>query len=178
MRSSGATSVRQWCRENVKESHRDYSDLWSLASNIDFLLGACTTSREVHQLLAGGSPGSDIVESAIRRLASHVYAERTGDTSGALHMLAVRASGSGEDVAPRWLVDSATTHCREEHRRAQRVATSSTDAQGAVHFWSNARGGSQAGRGSQSVGPTPDAAANIKGQSRGRSPGRGRQDRS
>ena len=51
----------------------------------------------------------DNMELALRRLASYTYEARTGDRAGAASMMATAPPGTGRDIAPSWLVDSATT---------------------------------------------------------------------
>ena len=65
---------------------------------------------------------SDLMEISLRRLAAYMYESRSGDRTGALHMLGVSPPGSQTDVAPGWLVQSATAHSKAEHQRAERVA--------------------------------------------------------
>eukprot|EP00972_Heterocapsa_arctica_P019810 2922351-Heterocapsa_arctica.AAC.1 len=62
----------------------------------------------------------DNLEIGLRRLSAHVYELRTGNSSGAMHMLAVRAPGAGVD-APSWLVADVTTFSKAEHQRSERV---------------------------------------------------------
>ena len=63
----------------------------------------------------------DQLEMKLRRLASYVYGNRTGDKIGAASMLAVQPPGAGLDLAPTWLVAEATQHSKNEHQREERV---------------------------------------------------------
>ena len=67
--------------------------------------------------------GDDRIELALRRLASQIYFERTKDKHGAATMLGVTAPGSGTDIAPEWMVASATSASKAEHQRTERVRT-------------------------------------------------------
>jgi hypothetical protein len=60
----------------------------------------------------------------LRRLASFVYERRTRDKTGAAHMLAITPPGLETDVAPTWLVSTATAHSKNEHMRDERVKVS------------------------------------------------------
>ena len=62
-----------------------------------------------------------MLEIALRRLAAYLYVSRMHDTVGGSHMLAVQAPGGATDVAPTWLVDTATSHSKAEFQRSQRV---------------------------------------------------------
>ena len=63
----------------------------------------------------------DGLELALRRLSSFIYEKRTGDKSGAVHMLGVAPPGAEADVAPTWMVEGASTHSKAEYQRDQRV---------------------------------------------------------
>ena len=63
----------------------------------------------------------DLMEISLRRLASYVYEQRSGDRIGAQHMLGTVPPGGSADVAPTWMVSSATQHSKVEHQRRERV---------------------------------------------------------
>ena len=50
-----------------------------------------------------------------------MYEKRSGDTTGAAHMLAIQPPGLDVDLAPTWLVSEATLHSKNEHQRSERV---------------------------------------------------------
>ena len=75
--------------------------------------------------MAEGLMKDDLVEMALRRLASYVYGTRTGDWGGANYMLAVKPPGSEVDIAPDWLTTDATTWSKSEHQRNERVKVAS-----------------------------------------------------
>jgi hypothetical protein len=56
----------------------------------------------------------------MRKFSAYIYERRTRDKNGAAHIRAVRAPGTGTDVAPTWLIDSATMHSKHEYAREQR----------------------------------------------------------
>ena len=92
-------------------------DLWDRAAQVDYELAKFTSDEDLLAFLAS----NDIMEMHLRRLASKKYISRTGDRSGAQHMLALQAPGQQSDVAPTWMVADATTHSKSEHQRAERV---------------------------------------------------------
>ena len=61
----------------------------------------------------------DMMEIALRRLAARVYEQRSGDRVGAQHMLGIAPPGGSADVAPTWMVSSATTHSKTERQRRE-----------------------------------------------------------
>ena len=63
----------------------------------------------------------DTVEPALRRLSAVVYEPRTRDKVGANHMLGATPPGSLRDIAPGWLVDSATSDSKADYQRTHRV---------------------------------------------------------
>ncbi|CAK0900846.1 unnamed protein product, partial [Prorocentrum cordatum] len=85
-----------------------WTDLWTAATNVDYLLGGCRTQSEVLTRLAS----DDALELHLRRLASYAYELRTKDKVGAAARLAVRPPGSSTDLAPTWLVTEATAHSK------------------------------------------------------------------
>jgi hypothetical protein len=159
MRASGASSTRDWLSQMVPQQARDnvhFVDLWSAATAIDFRLGQESTDQGLMHALAT----EDSLEISLRRLASYVYLRRSGDKSGALHMLAVKPPGSSVDIAPEWLVSSATTHSKVEYQREERVKT--TNKQQASD-----KGGPKGGGGGK------DPKGKGKGGGGGRKGGRG-----
>ena len=92
-------------------------ELWDRAAPIDYELAKFTNNEDLIAFLAS----SDTMEMNLRRLASKKYLARTGDRSGAQHMLALQAPGQQSDVAPTWMVAESTTHSKAEHQRAERV---------------------------------------------------------
>ncbi|CAK0885210.1 unnamed protein product, partial [Prorocentrum cordatum] len=123
MRGAGAASARDWLSQEVTgQRHTSvWTDLWTAATNVDYLLGGCKTQSELLTRLAS----DDALELHLRRLASYVYEMRTKDKVGAAAMLAVRPPGSAADLAPTWLVTEATTHSKAEHQRDERVHAAS-----------------------------------------------------
>ena len=125
MRASGCLSVRDWIKEQYQGSKDSpvWTDLWSMAVSIDFSISEAMTRggdmAVVHLLNS-----DDKIEVAMRRLASYVYVERTGDRTGGLRMLATPPPGARIDVAPSWLVEEATSHSKQEHQRGERVRAS------------------------------------------------------
>ncbi|CAK0804568.1 unnamed protein product, partial [Prorocentrum cordatum] len=112
MRGAGAASARDWLSREVTGQRRTavWTDLWTAAANVDYLLGGCRAQSEVLTRLAS----DDALELHLRRLASYVYELRTKDKAGAAAM------------APTWLVTEATAHSEAEHRRDERVAVAGT----------------------------------------------------
>ncbi|CAK0851604.1 unnamed protein product, partial [Prorocentrum cordatum] len=119
MRGAGAASARDWLSQEVTGQRHTavWTDLWTAATNVDYLLGGCATQSELLTRLAS----DDALELHLRRLASYVYEMRTKDKVGGAAMLAVRPPGSAADLAPTWLVTEATTHSQAEHQRDERV---------------------------------------------------------
>ena len=121
MRAAGSPSVRQWLQENFKGSRTAaaFTDLWSVATSIDFALGPVRSDAERFTALST----SDQLEIQLRHIAAHVYESRTHDFVGASRIRAIVAPGTGVDVAPSWLVSDATTHSKQEHQRTERVSS-------------------------------------------------------
>ena len=71
---------------------------------MDFKLGRCHSPEDEMRLLA-----TDDLEVGLRRLAAYMYEARTRDTVGARQMLALHAPGGMHDIAPAWMVETATT---------------------------------------------------------------------
>ena len=121
MRGAGAASARDWLSQEVHGQRHTavWTDLWTAATNVDYLLGGCKSQTELLTKLAS----DDALELHLRRLASYVYEMRTKDKVGATAMLAVRPPGAGADLAPTWLVSEATAHSKAEHQRDERVTS-------------------------------------------------------
>ena len=160
LRSAGSRSVREWI--NVQYTgHRagdQFTDLWTLASSVDMVLGRCVSDAEIMQLLSS----DDQMEIALRRLASYVYEARTQDRSGARAMLAVLPAGGNNDIAPTWLVSEAAVRSRNEYQTAERVSRGRGRGRG--------RGGHD---GTSDYTPSGDAGRG-RGRARGRGEGRDR----
>ena len=118
----GNVSARDWLQSYFQGNKRSqqWTDLWHAAAIVDFEMAtAVATSKEaVDEILES----NEVVEINLRRLAAYVYASRTGDYSGANHMLALRAPGSACDIAPSWLVTEATSFSKAEYQRTERVS--------------------------------------------------------
>ena len=130
MRSQGVSNCREWVDRNFRgdKTGAAWVDLWNLATEVDFVIGPLTSD----EMIFGTLSNSDGLEIKMRRLASKLYEDRTGDTTGAMKMLAVAPPGMQVDLAPSWLVDEVTTHSRNEHQRAERVAASKRGGKGSV----------------------------------------------
>ena len=93
-------------------------DLWDRAGQVDYELAKFTSEEDLLAYLAS----NDTMEMNLRRLASKKYLARTGDRSGARHMLAHQAPGQQSDTAPTWMVAESITRAKAEHQRAERVS--------------------------------------------------------
>lgn len=123
-------------------------------SHIDFAAGRLDNDAD---RLAYPGPADDM-GLHLRASASQKYRALTGDRTGALQMLALRAPGAVGDVAPTWMVKEATEHSKAEWQRADRIIKE----QG---------GGGGRGRGCRDQGGGGgDSTCDSKG--RGRGPGR------
>ena len=170
IRQEGASTIREYLQQqhaSVKGSEK-WSDLWSLATSLDFQLGQCMTDNDLFNRLGA----DDGLEIGLRQIASYVYEKRTKDKVGAQHMLAVAAPGAGRDIAPTWLIGDASAHSRFEHKRDLLLNQVS---RGEDH---RGRGRGSYGRAS---GTTPSAPAasgkppdNTATRGRGRGRGRGK----
>ncbi|CAK0840539.1 unnamed protein product [Prorocentrum cordatum] len=120
MRAEGCTSVRDWLSSRYSGSRSSpvWTDLWTMATTVDFAVKDCGTEEALMRFLGT----NDLMEISLRRLAAYMYESRSGDRTGALHMLGVSPPGSQTDVAPSWLVQAATAHSKAEHQRSERVA--------------------------------------------------------
>ena len=167
LRSAGAASARAWLSTHYGGDRQSqiWIDLWNCATQVDFSLARCTDDPSRVALLAS----DDGVEIALRRLASFVYFQRTRDSDGAQHMLALSAPGAHTDVAPTWLVSESTVHSKNEYQRAERVrAVGRMQQQGGGG--QSQTGGGPRGRGQASQ---RGGGRNGGGKARGRGDGRG-----
>jgi hypothetical protein len=120
LRAAGSASVRDWMQSVFPQGQGDSPqciDLWTPASAIDFKLAQEPDDASLMRSLVS----DDFLELSLRRLAAYVCQKRSGNKTGALHMLAVKPPGSGSDIAPEWLVSSATLHSKSEYQREERV---------------------------------------------------------
>ena len=117
--------MREWvaCSLSSTRGTELWIDLWDRASQIDYELAKYSNVEDQLAFLAS----NDIMEMHLRRLASKKYLARTGDRSGAQHMLALQAPGQQSDAAPTWMVAESTAHSKAEHRRAERVRAQPRD---------------------------------------------------
>ena len=124
MMGDGATTIREWVSQNYSGTRGPgahlWIDLWTTATNLDYRLGEAKQAFG-HQGLLQALHSDDTVEISFRRLASYVYEHRTGDTTGANSMLAVCPPGTKRDIAPAWLVESASIYTKNEQKRAEAV---------------------------------------------------------
>ena len=172
LRSAGADSARAWLQLEFKGVRAGslWTDLWHVATQIDFILGKAASPEEALHWLGV----DDNLELLLRRLASHIYMERTNDKAGATAMLGVRPPGSASDIAPTWLVGEVTCHSKAEHQRAERVAADTRRSTQQERGGARGRGrGEQSGRGGGGSGATGDEAKGDRGRGRGRGGGRG-----
>ena len=155
LRSAGADSARAWLQLELRgvRSGSLWTDLWHVATQVDFILSKASDGAEAMSWLAS----DDSLEMMLRRLAAYVYEARTRDKARAAAMLAVRAPGAAVDVAPAWLVQEITTFSKGGHQRDERVTTA-------------ARRGAAAGRGR---GSTSDSGGRGSGAGAERHPKRG-----
>ena len=156
LRAEGAASTRDWLNlryQGEKNNKNDqWIDLWSAASEVDFALEQVPSGQEATFLAA-----SDSMEIKLRRLAAHVHYARTGDLTAYTRMLALQPPGTSSDVAPKWMVEDATTYSKTEHQRDQRVKESERG---------RGRGRGFRGRGDQQGGGGAGA-GNDRGRGRG-----------
>ena len=120
MRAEGTSSTRQWLKDNYhgyKGAGSQWVDLWSTASQVDFILAKCKNDSEIGAAL----DSDDSLEIMLRHLGAYFYEARTHDRTGAAMMRAVATPGFGRDVMPSWLVSDATTFSKAEFQRAERV---------------------------------------------------------
>jgi hypothetical protein len=102
-----------------KSSHV-WKDLWTLAQQTDFQIAAANGQggySAVMQLLSS----NDSLELALRRLASYIHQERTGDIRAAAHIQGAQPPGCKADIAPTWLVTESTLLNKKELQRDERL---------------------------------------------------------
>ena len=120
LRAEGCPSTRAWLRDNFvgyKGTGSAWTELWSMASQVDFALAHCTTDAAMLQVLNS----DDRVETSLRHLGAHFYETRTRDKVGAAEMRAFSSPGASRDIVPGWLVAEATLFSKNEHQRNERV---------------------------------------------------------
>ena len=119
MRNQGTHSVREWLSQSFvgDKTKGQWADLWSMACQLDFLVGDCKSEEALYHLLGT----SDTCEVILRHLSAYIYSARTGDSLGAAKMRAVAAPGTLADVAPSWLVSEITQESKVEYQRDERV---------------------------------------------------------
>ena len=100
-----------------KGEDSQWVDLWSTASQVDFIIARAGTDHELEVLL----DSDDSLETMLRHLGAFFYESRTQDRTGAAMMRAVATPGVGQDVVPQWLVTNATAHAKAAHQRVERV---------------------------------------------------------
>ena len=112
----GAQSTRDWICTSFRGDERSqaYTDLWTLATAIDYALAACSNDTALTQKLGT----DDFVEIGLRRLASWMHSQRTHDADSANAMLAIRAPGQATDVAPQWLITEASAFSEAEYKQS------------------------------------------------------------
>ena len=97
-----------------------WKDLWTLAQQTDFQIAAANSQggyAAVMQLLSA----IDALELALRRLASYIHQERTGDVKAATHIQGTQPPGCKADIAPTWLVTENTLVSKNELQRDERL---------------------------------------------------------
>ena len=111
--------MRDWIVQRYQGSRTSpvWTDLWTFATSIDFRFRDCKNDLEIMQVLAT----DDMMEIGLRRLAAFIYEQRSGDRVGAAHMLGTAPPGGSSDVAPTWMVTSATAHSKTEFQRRERA---------------------------------------------------------
>ncbi|CAK0858846.1 unnamed protein product, partial [Prorocentrum cordatum] len=119
MRAEGSSGVRDWLalRFTGSRSSSTWTDLWTLATTVDFRLRTCADDDELMRVLGT----DDLMELPLRRLASYIYETPRGDMMGAAHTLGVPPPEGQTDIAPTWLAQSATSHSKLEHQRRERA---------------------------------------------------------
>ncbi len=162
IRSEGCANVREWLQSRYKgdksNKNSEWTLLWNAASEVDFGIARAPPGQEAAYLV-----GSDGDEIRLRSLAAHVHFVRSGDVNSATHMLAIKPPGTSTDVAPEWLVESASKFSTHEYSRAQRVRSSSANPKGGGR--GRGRGGGQGQGGGRGDGAGDGA---PRGRGRGR----------
>ena len=69
--------MREWLLQSYVGSklRGQWTDLWSMACQVDFLVGDCKTEEALYKLLGT----SDACEIILRHLSAYIYSARTGD---------------------------------------------------------------------------------------------------
>ena len=123
IRLEGVASVRAWLKDNYVgykgPGATQWTDLWSLACQVDMAIGQCGTDAEIVTLLNS----DDRLEVALRHLGAYFYEVRTGDKTGAAHMRAHSTPGTARDIVPAWMINEATTFSKAEFQRSERVTS-------------------------------------------------------
>ena len=172
IRASGAGSVREGLGAEFKGARSSslFTDLWHVATHIDFILGKASSPSEALHWLGV----DDNLELLLRRLAAHIYMERTGDRAGSAAMLGVCPPGSASDIAPAWLVGEVTSYSKAEHQRSERVAADARRSHVVERGHGRARGrGGQDGRGGGRGSGGGGDGKSERPSGRGRGGGRG-----
>ena len=119
LRGEGSACVRDWLSTRFKgektNKNAEWVDLWNAASGVDFAI-----AKNKHNIL-GFLASDDDMEVKLRRLASYVHFQRTGDLNSATQLLALKPPGTGTDIAPKWLLDEATLYSKNTWAQEQRV---------------------------------------------------------
>ncbi len=120
LRAEASANAREWLSAHYKGSRActngEWTGLWNAAAELDFFVDSLPADQVMQQLAT-----SDMAEMRLRALASHVYQARTGDSTGAAMILAVRPPGTESDIAPVWFISDVTQYSKAEHQRRQRV---------------------------------------------------------
>ena len=113
--SEGSRSIREWTEINFHTCKNTelWVEVWDRASQVDFLASKLRTDEALLKFFGS----DDTCEVHLRRLASLQYKKRTGDRTGALAMLGIKAPGTTSDVAPHWLVQEVAAYSTAEHKR-------------------------------------------------------------
>ena len=90
---------------------------------------------------------SDSAEMVLRQMSAHIHAKRTGDYNAAEAMMALRVSGSKQDIAPSWLITDASAHSQQEHLRKLRAKGKYDTYRADENHGSGGKGESKGGKG-------------------------------
>ena len=119
MRASGAASVRDFISQLFAPDQRSsqvFTELFTAASGVDFTLANQKTEEDILASLSS----DDLIEMSLRKIAAYLHQKRTGDTSSADYMLAVKPPGLMTDIAPTWLAAGASAHSKQEFQQQER----------------------------------------------------------
>ena len=170
MRASGAASVRDFISQLFPQDQRSsqvFTDLFTAASGVDFTLAKQKTEEDILATLSS----DDLIEMSLRRIAAYLHQKRTGDTSSANHMLAVKPPGLMTDVAPTWLVTEASAHSKQEYQQQERGRKGGGKQQqysgGGGGGGGNPGGGRGGGRDAQPKGKAKARKGDAKGDAKG-----------